>query len=191
MKNQPLLASLALAVALAGCTTQRAAPAPAAPPAPTPAAAPAPVTPAASASAASTGPALASSSLDEQKQKAASEAAAALLRARSVHFDFDVATLRSDDMALLDAHARYLGAHPGARVLLTGHTDERGTAEYNMALGEKRAKNARMYLLTHGAGEKQLDMVSYGEEKPLDRDHSEAAWAQNRRVELQYDKEAP
>ncbi|HET8731788.1 MAG TPA: peptidoglycan-associated lipoprotein Pal, partial [Moraxellaceae bacterium] len=174
-----------------GCASHRAVETPAQTPAPAQQQKPAEA-PAATTSAASTGTTIDTAALEAQKRKAEADAAAAALRSQNtIHFDFDVSTLRTEDLAILDANARYLSAHPKAQVLLGGHTDERGTAEYNMALGERRAKSAQAYLLTHGVKANQLDVVSYGEEKPVDRDQTEEAWAKNRRVELQYQNEAP
>jgi len=113
------------------------------------------------------------------------------LLARVVHFDLDSSDLAQSDFATLNAHANYLAQNGAAHVTLTGHTDERGTREYNMALGERRAKSVQTYLLTNGAHADQIDVVSYGKEKPVNEGHDEAAWAENRRVEIGYDKLDP
>ncbi|MDE2419777.1 MAG: peptidoglycan-associated lipoprotein Pal [Gammaproteobacteria bacterium] len=113
------------------------------------------------------------------------------LLARVVHFDLDSSDLAQSDFATLNAHANYLAQNGAAHVTLTGHTDERGTREYNMALGESRAKSVQTYLLTNGAHADQIDVVSYGKEKPVNEGHDEAAWAENRRVEIGYDKLDP
>ena len=84
------------------------------------------------------------------------------------------------------AHARYLAANPTVRVRLEGHTDERGSREYNIGLGERRAQAVRRALLLQGATETQLSTVSYGAERPAAAGSNEAAWAQNRRVEIVY-----
>ena len=86
-------------------------------------------------------------------------------------------------MRALDVHARDLKSN-GARVVLEGHADERGTREYNMALGERRAKAVQRYLVLQGVSPAQLELVSYGEERPLAAGSGEESWAQNRRVEL-------
>ena len=83
-------------------------------------------------------------------------------------------------------HAKYLGAHPATRVRLEGHTDERGSREYNIGLGERRAQSVRRALLLQGATDTQISTVSYGEERPAAPGHDEAAWAKNRRVEIVY-----
>ena len=113
------------------------------------------------------------------------------LLARVVHFDLDSSDLAQSDFAVLNAHANYLAQNGAAHVTLTGHTDERGTREYNMALGERRAKSVQTYLVTNGAHADQIDVVSYGKEKPVNEGHDEAAWSENRRVEIGYDKLDP
>ena len=89
-------------------------------------------------------------------------------------------------MAILELHAAFLRGSPDVRVVVDGFTDERGTREYNLALGERRAEAVRTFLVTAGVRRSQIDVVSYGEERPADPDHSEAAWAKNRRAELIY-----
>lgn len=109
-----------------------------------------------------------------------------LMSSNVIYFDFDDTSLRAESRSLLVAHANYLNRNNHKSVLLTGHADERGTREYNMALGEKRAITVRNFLLANGVNTAQLDTVSYGEEKPVVRASNEAAWAKNRRVELKY-----
>lgn len=116
---------------------------------------------------------------------------AQLLATRLVHFDYDSSDLQSADYQTLLAHAQYLKKNPNAKVTLGGHADERGTREYNMALGERRAKSVEAFLTTNGAKPSQLDTVSYGKEKPVNDGHDEAAWAENRRVEISYDAGEP
>ncbi|XID75532.1 peptidoglycan-associated lipoprotein Pal [Alkanindiges sp. WGS2144] len=113
------------------------------------------------------------------------------LMARVVHFDYDSSDLSQTDLNTLNAHARYLSQNNAARITLTGHTDERGTREYNMALGERRAKSVEAFLVTNGARNEQIETVSYGKEQPVNEGHNEAAWAQNRRVEINYSAGAP
>lgn len=113
------------------------------------------------------------------------------LQNRVVYFDFDKYDIRVDSEATLNAHAQYLSAHPGAKLRVEGHADERGTREYNMALGERRAKAATSYLTSKGASASQIEVISYGEERPVALGHEEESWAQNRRAELQYTSEAP
>lgn len=117
---------------------------------------------------------------------AAGATAGAPLSVRVVHFDYDSSDLQQDAFPVLQAHAQYLRNTPSARLAIGGHTDERGTREYNMALGERRAKTVAAFLASNGAKEAQLEVISYGEEKPLSLDDSEAAWSENRRAELSY-----
>lgn len=111
---------------------------------------------------------------------------ASLLSQRVIYFDFDSASIRVADRPVLQAHAEYLAGHGAATVSLEGHTDERGSREYNIALGERRAKAVRQLLLFQGASPVQLETVSFGEERPLADGHDESAWQQNRRVEINY-----
>jgi len=97
-------------------------------------------------------------------------------------FDFDSYTLRTDARTALDADARLLRDHSNLKVTIEGHCDERGTVEYNQALGEKRAQAARDYLTAAGVDASRLQIVSYGKERPFDPGHDEAAWAKNRRA---------
>jgi peptidoglycan-associated lipoprotein len=99
-----------------------------------------------------------------------------------IYFDFDRYNLRSDALSSMEKNARLLREDPGLRLLLEGHCDERGTTEYNLALGERRAKAAYDYLVRYGIDSSRLTTISYGEERPFDPGHDEAAWARNRRV---------
>jgi len=108
---------------------------------------------------------------------------AALRAITTFYFEYDSSELRPDAMRSLDVHARDLKAN-GAKVALEGHTDERGTREYNMALGERRAKAVQRYLMMQGVSASQLEAVSWGEERPAVLGGDEYAWSQNRRVEL-------
>lgn len=103
-----------------------------------------------------------------------------------IYFDFDTATVSDTFAALLDAHAAYLRTNTGALVLVEGHADERGTPEYNIALGERRAKSVSKYLEGLGVNASQIETVSYGEEKPLDNSRTEAGFSKNRRAVLVY-----
>ena len=105
---------------------------------------------------------------------------------RSVYFDFDVFTIKSEFNAMIERHATYLRAHPELEVKLEGNADERGGREYNLALGQKRSESVKRALVTMGAGEKQLEAVSFGEEKPKMTGHDETSWAENRRVDFVY-----
>ena len=114
-----------------------------------------------------------------------------LLAKRVVHFEFDSTDILSTDYPTLQAHAQFLNANANSRVALVGHTDERGTREYNMALGERRAKSVESFLVSNGVRPEQLEAVSYGKEQPIDAGNNEAAWSQNRRVEIKYEAVPP
>jgi peptidoglycan-associated lipoprotein len=111
---------------------------------------------------------------------------AGILAKRVIYFDFDSAEIKGEGTDIVAAHARYLAANSGTRVRLEGHTDERGSREYNIGLGERRAQAVRRALLLQGAADAQISTVSYGEERPAVSGHDEAAWAKNRRVEIVY-----
>ncbi|MDZ7687053.1 MAG: peptidoglycan-associated lipoprotein Pal [Gammaproteobacteria bacterium] len=102
------------------------------------------------------------------------------------HFDFDQAIVKRAAYRELQQHAEMLADDRSLSVRLEGHADERGTREYNLALGERRANAVRAYLMTHGALSSQLETISYGEEKPAVNASNERAWSANRRVELVY-----
>ncbi len=101
-----------------------------------------------------------------------------------VHFDFDSASLRPDMIKVMDANAQYLKKHDDLKIVVEGNCDERGTNEYNIALGDRRAATAEKYLINKGISSKRIKTVSYGEERPLDKGHDEAAWYKNRRDEF-------
>jgi peptidoglycan-associated lipoprotein len=109
-----------------------------------------------------------------------------ILSKRSVYFDFDAYAIKDDYKSLLEAHARYLQANRNARMTVEGNTDERGSREYNIALGQRRADAAKRMMLLSGATEAQIDTVSFGKEKPRNQGHDESAWAENRRDDLAY-----
>ncbi|MGH7335320.1 MAG: peptidoglycan-associated lipoprotein Pal [Candidatus Rokuibacteriota bacterium] len=98
-----------------------------------------------------------------------------------IFFDFDKYTIRPNDAKVLDANAAWLKANPGQLVLIEGHCDERGTVEYNLALGERRAKAAMNYLVAQGVQASRFTVISYGKERPFCRESNEACWSQNRR----------
>lgn len=102
--------------------------------------------------------------------------------AQRVYFDYDRDQLRDDGAAVLDAKSAVLQANPSITLVVTGHTDERGTAEYNLALGEKRALAAKTYMVSLGVPADRLRTVSYGKEFPFDPGHDEGAWSKNRRA---------
>jgi peptidoglycan-associated lipoprotein len=105
---------------------------------------------------------------------------------RIIYFDFDSSEIRAEFNAALAEHARVLTQNPTVRVRLEGHTDERGSPEYNIGLGERRAQAVRRALMLQGAADAQVATVSYGEERPAVPGQTEEAWAQNRRVEIVY-----
>jgi peptidoglycan-associated lipoprotein len=108
------------------------------------------------------------------------------LAKRSIYFDFDSYTVKPEYQSLLAAHAQYLRSHPDRHVMLQGNTDERGTDEYNLALGQKRSEAVLKDLEALGVPDSQMEAVSFGKEKPVALGHDEASWAQNRRVDIVY-----
>jgi peptidoglycan-associated lipoprotein len=108
------------------------------------------------------------------------------LAKRSIYFDFDSYTIRAEYRATVEAHARYLISNRERKLVVQGNTDDRGSREYNLALGQKRAEAVRKALITLGATENQLEAVSFGEEKPRATGSDEASWAENRRADLAY-----
>ena len=112
-----------------------------------------------------------------------------ILSKRSVFFDFDSYIIKSEAKPLVEAHARFLVQNPQMRMLIQGNTDERGSREYNLALGQKRADVVKQALLLLGAKESQIESVSLGEEKPRCDDASEACYAENRRGDMLYSGE--
>jgi peptidoglycan-associated lipoprotein len=163
---------MAASLGLAGCASKRPKPAPPS---------------AADAAAGATGSG--ANSADASAANAEAEAAGpqgGLLATRIIYFDFDNSEVRGAGVEVVAAHARYLAANPATRVRLEGHTDERGSREYNIGLGERRAQSVRRALLLQGAADAQISTVSYGEERPAVPGHDEAAWAKNRRVEIVY-----
>lgn len=119
-------------------------------------------------------------------QQLSDKAEAAMPLVNKVYFDFDQSTIREDSHEVLKLHAAYLVANAGQKVVLEGHADERGTREYNNALGERRGLAVKNFLVSYGVSPQQLEVVSYGEEKPAVIGHNNAAWSKNRRVEVQY-----
>ncbi|HWX27609.1 MAG TPA: peptidoglycan-associated lipoprotein Pal [Steroidobacteraceae bacterium] len=108
------------------------------------------------------------------------------LAKRVIYFDFDKSEIKPEFADLVAAHARNMTAHPNLKMKLEGNTDERGTREYNIGLGERRAQAVRRALMLQGVAESQLTTVSFGAERPAVEGDDETAWAQNRRVELVY-----
>jgi len=170
MTMRPVLSSVTLVALIltflfVGCSkeeppppTAEAQPRPAAPPPPPP---PAPAPP--------PGPSISQQAFQEFQNQ-------------DVFFDYDQYDLRTDAKATLDRKATFLNQNSSVRSQIEGHCDERGTNEYNLALGERRANAARQYLTTAGVNAARLSTISYGEERPLDPGRNEAAWARNRRA---------
>jgi peptidoglycan-associated lipoprotein len=105
---------------------------------------------------------------------------------RTIYFEFDSAKLSSESIQILETHGNFIAGNGEVSVRLEGHADERGSREYNIALGDRRAQSVRRVLLFQGASVDQVETVSYGEEQPLMSGHTEEAWSKNRRVELIY-----
>lgn len=179
MRATSLLLVLATAGLAAACGGKPAPEQPA--PEPTPAPAPAPA------------PAPTDNSADRDRMERERMAREAAERAKAVaadlaamiNFEYDQATVRATDQGTLDRKAAVLGVNPNVRIQISGHADERGSDEYNLALGNRRAAAAKRYLENKGIDAGRMEVVSYGEERPLNPGHDEAAYAQNRRDEFQ------
>jgi peptidoglycan-associated lipoprotein len=156
-------------------------------PAPQPQPAPAPAAPAPTQPAPTPAPAAPAGPTAEDAAAAAARLTATVLAelGSMVHFDFDMAEIRGDDKPLLDRKAAILSLNQSLRVTISGHADERGSDEYNLALGNRRAAAVKTYLMNKGIDGGRLTVTSYGEEKPLASGHDEDAWAQNRRAEFE------
>lgn len=173
-----------LAALLGACSSApvvpAAAPAPAAPAAQPAVPAPAPATPATPA------PAPAATPVQPMALPAHLDPKSEISLQRSIFFDFDQQTIKPEFVSVVERHGRYLQANPALAVRLEGHADERGSAEYNLALGQRRAESVRKALRVVGVKDSQMEALSWGEERPRATGHDEAAWAQNRRVDIQY-----
>jgi peptidoglycan-associated lipoprotein len=180
---QVTLMSLLLAgLMITGCARRpattaasAAAPAPAAAPSP----APAPRTPSAAAPAP---PAPAAAAAPAQAPRPVPKEFMAVAALKEVYFDFDKYDIRPEDAKTLDANATWLKSNGDNLVLIEGHCDERGTNEYNLALGERRAKSTMNYLVSQGIQANRITIISYGEERPVCTEKTEACWAKNRRA---------
>ncbi|MDM7926726.1 MAG: peptidoglycan-associated lipoprotein Pal [bacterium] len=118
----------------------------------------------------------------ERKVEPRPERSAAAIVLDNVYFDYDQHALSSQARGVLAGHSRTLRENPGVRVRIEGHCDERGTIEYNLALGERRAVSVKRYLVDAGVDERRISTISYGKERPADPGHNEQAWALNRRA---------
>lgn len=105
---------------------------------------------------------------------------------RSVYFEYDNYAIKSEFGAMIERHGKYLASNPSLAIKVEGNADERGSPEYNLALGQKRAEAVKRALKVYGAKDSQMEAISFGKEKPKSLGHDEAAWAQNRRVDLEY-----
>ena len=172
MKNRKfLIASMIITFALAGCAGEQAVK----PSADDKGAAPAQTAPATDTSG------TAGSGLDRAAQRRAE-----LLAQRRVHFAFDSSAIDDEARAIIEAHASHLVANSQLKLTLEGNCDERGTREYNLALGERRAQAVEKMMKVLGVAGNRIKTVSYGEEKPLCQEHNESCWRQNRRAEIGY-----
>ena len=113
----------------------------------------------------------------------------ACLRQRVVYFDFDKDEVKPEFAQIMQCHAKYLQDRPTAQMRLEGNTDERGTREYNLGLGERRGNAVSSALQANGGSASQISVISYGKEKPVCREHNEDCWSKNRRVEIVYTAE--
>lgn len=129
------------------------------------------------------------STLGDGNLVAPSKNAAGALGQRVIYFDYDSAAIRNEYRAVLEAHAGFVKANAKAKVNLEGHADERGSPDYNIALGQRRADSVRKAMQVLGATDGRMESVSFGEEKPAMQGHDESAWSKNRRVEIRYDGE--
>lgn len=109
-----------------------------------------------------------------------------LLAIRIIYFEYDSSDIKPGDRETVEAHAAYLVANPSTRITLEGHADERGSREYNLALGERRAQTVKRQMTLLGVSPSQIRTVSYGEERPVIDGHDDYSWSQNRRVEIIY-----
>jgi len=109
-----------------------------------------------------------------------------ILSKRSVYFDFDSNAVKDEFRGLIQAHARYMADHRDTRVRIEGNCDERGSREYNLALGQRRAEAVKKIMTVLGAADGRIETISYGEEKPVAMGHDEESWAKNRRADIKY-----
>lgn len=176
--KKSLIVSITLAALLAACSTTPTEQAPVAPAKPAEAAKPAAAKPAPAKPAPKADPFKAADALDKIP----------LLKQRSVYFEYDKYDISLDYVTVIEAHSKYLKAQPNAKLVIEGNADERGSREYNLALGQKRAEAVKANLKMLRVNEAQMEAVSFGEEKPKATGSTEEAWAQNRRADLNYGK---
>ena len=109
-----------------------------------------------------------------------------ILSKRSVFFDFDSNSVKDEYRGLVQAHSRYMGDKSDSKIRIEGNCDERGSREYNLALGQRRAESVKKMMTVLGVTDGRIETISYGEEKPMSQGHDESAWAQNRRADIKY-----
>lgn len=183
MRTIPATSIAALAVAvLAGCSSTPVA----APPAPQAAAAPQPARPAPAAARPGATQPVATSTVKTVVLPPYLDPKSALSSDRSVYFDFDDSRIKTDYAPLIVRHGNYLAASAGLSIKVEGNCDERGSSEYNLALGQKRAQAVVQALKIYGVKDAQMEAISWGKERPRATGHDEAAWAQNRRADIVY-----
>jgi len=175
----PLSLLMLLTALLAACSST-----PVAPPASKPAAATAPAAPPTAPTA--TPRPTASSTVTTVSLPAYLDPKSEISTQRSVFFDFDMAVVKPEFGALVERHGKYLSSNPAVSIKIEGNTDERGSSEYNLALGQKRAEAVRQALKIYGVKDTQMEAISWGNQRPRATGHDESAWAQNRRADLQY-----
>ena len=180
--NKRLIGSMALVVLLAACSSKPVKEEPAAPVEDKSPAASQPAAPAApTAPEATTAPATESAGKVNPLTDPNN-----ILSKRSIYFDFDKDEVKAEFRPLVEAHAKYLSENPDARVMLQGNADDRGSREYNLALGQRRAVAVKKVMNVLGVQDKQIETVSYGEEKPRCSEQAESCWSQNRRTDIIY-----
>ena len=184
--STPVLASLAMAALLAACssTPTTTSTTPVETRTPVAAVAPKPATPATPAPTAQSAVQTVDLAAQNAAAAAASARAAAASAARIVYFDFDSYVIKDEFKPTIDVFSRLLSTNKSQKLIVEGHADERGGREYNLALGQKRAEAVAKSLAVLGAGDAQVEAVSFGEERPADTGKGESAWAKNRRAEL-------
>lgn len=176
MKTPAILIASSFALLLGACASQQTAEAPQ--PAPAPASTPAPA------------PAAQAQPVEQPKAEMNPlHDPNSILAKRSVYFDFDKSDIKPEFRALVEAHAGYMTGHASATVRIEGNCDERGSREYNLALGQRRADSLRKAMVLLGVSDTRIETISWGEEKPRATGRNEAAWSQNRRDDLIYTHE--
>ena len=176
MKTPAILIASSFALLLGACASQQGAEAPQ--PAPTPAATPAPA------------PApMAQPVAQPQAEMNPLHDPNSILAKRSVYFDFDRSNIKAEFNPLVEAHAGYMSSHASATIRIEGNCDERGSREYNLALGQRRADSLRKAMVLLGVSDQRIETISWGEEKPSAMGHDDAAWSENRRDDIIYTHE--